>query len=68
MTPDPESGWFVDDDGIIQDLRVRNSGGHKVFFVPKNSLVYIRIKEKLKIPYYIIAYIPQFQKSTFRIF
>lgn len=55
LSPHDSEGWLVDDEGRIVSLEVCNSGGQECFFVPKNSLVYIKIKEKLKIPYYIIG-------------
>lgn len=61
MKPDPEGkAWQFNEYGVRKNLKKKKEkaeNGEDVYYyeVPKNSLVYIRILEKLRLPYYIIG-------------
>lgn len=55
MTPDLDGAWIINKEGQHNPLEKRRDDKGEYFLVPKNALVYIRIKERLIIPYYIIG-------------
>ncbi len=61
MKPDPEGkAWQFNEYGVRKHLKkkkenAKNGEDRYYYEVPKNSLVYIRIFEKLRLPYYIIG-------------
>lgn len=61
MKPDPEGkAWQFNKDGARTHLKKekeKGKNGEDLYYyeVPPNSLVYIRLLEKLRLPYYIIA-------------
>jgi deoxycytidine triphosphate deaminase len=59
MTPDPDDAWTFESnlEGNVVETPLkkgRDSNG-EYFIVPKNSLVFIRLKQELRIPYYFIG-------------
>jgi deoxycytidine triphosphate deaminase len=66
MTPDPDGAWrWVSDkdgdaayeEGAMQEklLEQKSDPRGTYFLVPANSFVFIRIKERLRVPYYLIG-------------
>ena len=57
MTADPTyKAWRFSENSEKVTLEViKGENGNKYYEVPKNSLVYIRLLQKLKLPYYIIG-------------
>jgi deoxycytidine triphosphate deaminase len=56
MVPARNEGWEVGADGAIKSLQtVKGEGNQDAFLVPANSLVFIRLKETLRLPFYLIA-------------
>ncbi len=55
MTPDLDGAWIINKEGQHNPLEKRKNDKGEYFLVPKNALVYIRIKERLIMPYYIIG-------------
>lgn len=58
MTPHPDDAWtFTTQDGKVLEValnKFRDSEG-EYYLVPKNSLVFIRLRQELRIPYYMIG-------------
>ena len=55
MAPDSDGGWCFNESGVQQALIKRRDDKGEYFAIPKNSLAYIRLKECLRIPFYIIG-------------
>src|SRR5690242_17154366 len=55
MSPHPTEGWIIGQDGNHEHLQVRENARGKHYLVPRNSLVYIRLRERLRLPFYLIG-------------
>ena len=55
MTPDPDEGWMVDENNKLVKLKVTEDPSGLHFVVPRHSLVFIRLKQRLRVPYYMIG-------------
>ncbi len=55
MKPDPNEFWIFNDKGQQISLEKTNVQGNQCYTVPQNSLVYIRLQQQLRLPYYIIG-------------
>jgi len=58
MRPDPNEAWiFYEKDQEVQQVRLakKNEEDKQYYLLPQNSLVYIRLQQKLRLPYYIIG-------------
>ena len=55
MSPHHDEGWRVNRKGVHEKLiKTRDENG-LYYLVPRNSLVYIRLRETLRIPFYMIG-------------
>jgi deoxycytidine triphosphate deaminase len=59
MSPDPKEGWMFEKntEGEVHQIPLEkglDSDG-EYYIVPKNALVYIKLRQKLRIPYYFIG-------------
>jgi Deoxycytidine deaminase len=56
MRPAPHDGWIVDEFGAIKSLTIETDGANREWYIaPKNSFVFIRLAELLRLPFYMIA-------------
>jgi deoxycytidine triphosphate deaminase len=55
MSPHPDEGWIIGQDGEHTRLLVQESSRGRYYAVPRNSLVYIRLRETLRLPFYVIG-------------
>lgn len=55
MTPDPNEAWIFDEKKKKAALTKDEDEKGFYLLVPKNSLVYIRLQQKLRLPFYIIG-------------
>lgn len=61
LTPDPEgNAWIFSEDGRKYELTIdieKDEDGQDLqyYLVPENSIVYIRLHQELRLPYYIIG-------------
>ena len=55
MTPDPDGAWIFDDAKRKSSLKIDKDEIGSYLLVPNNSLVYIRLQQTIKLPFYIIA-------------
>src|SRR6266403_3041491 len=55
MAPHPSEGWIIGADGNHELLSVRDNSRGPYYVVPRNSLVYIRLRETLRLPFYLIG-------------
>ncbi len=56
MRPAPHDGWIVDESGAIKSLTIETDGANREWYIaPKNSFVFIRLAEQLRLPFYMIA-------------
>ena len=54
--PAPNQGWAFDEKGTLSALRISDDSKSRSFYVvPANSLVFIRLREILRVPFYLIA-------------
>lgn len=54
MSPAPDQGWIVEDHQIVR-LKTASDPKGEYYIVPRNSLVYIKLREWLRLPFYIIG-------------
>jgi len=54
MSPHPTEGWIINEQSHAALAIKQNSRG-RYYVVPRNSLVYIRLRETLRLPFYIIG-------------
>ena len=55
MIPDRAEGWIVTRQGPRDKLELKANDRGEYFVVPPNSFVFIRLKELLRVPFYMIA-------------
>jgi deoxycytidine triphosphate deaminase len=55
MSPHSTEGWIINDAGGHELLLRRQNSRGGYYVVPRNSLVYIRLREVLRLPFYIIG-------------
>lgn len=55
MSPHPEEAWIITEQGEQDALPRKENSRGRYYVVPRNSLVYIRLKETLRLPFYIIG-------------
>ena len=55
MRPHPRDGWYFDRDGNQNRLPTQEDEHGKYYKIEPNSLVYIKLFERLIVPYYIIG-------------
>jgi deoxycytidine triphosphate deaminase len=55
MLPAPNDAWEVVKDGSLNSLKTGTDEGEQYYIVPKNSLVFIRLRQTLRMPFYLIA-------------
>jgi hypothetical protein len=55
MTPDPDQGWMINEENKLVKLKVEEDPAGRYFVVPKHSLVFIGLKQRLRVPFYIIG-------------
>lgn len=55
MSPHPSEGWIIGSEGEHERLDVRENSRGRYYVVPRNSLVYIRLRETLRLPFYLIG-------------
>ena len=55
MSPHATEGWIITDRGQHQALARKADSRGAYYVVPRNSLVYIRLRETLRLPFYIIG-------------
>lgn len=55
MSPHPSEGWILDTDGHQRTLEIREDSRGAHYVVPDNALVYIRLREQLRLPFYVIG-------------
>jgi deoxycytidine triphosphate deaminase len=55
MSPHPTEAWIITDDGEHQLLARKQNSRGSYYIVPRNALVYIRLYETLRMPFYFIG-------------
>ena len=55
MTPHPNDAWMFDENGQQVRLTISEDSNGPHYVVPKHSLVFIKLNQRLRIPYYVIG-------------
>jgi len=55
MTPHPSDAWMFDESAGQVRLAVREDSKGPYYVVPKHSLVFIKLRQRLRIPFYVIG-------------
>jgi deoxycytidine triphosphate deaminase len=55
MRPHPNDAWVIDEAGRHKPLRVGNGLEGPYYIVPRNSFVFIKLLQTLRLPFYIIG-------------